>query len=104
MKQVLIITLAIATMCFRIGHALESTANQDRAVEQELRQLDRAWGEAIMRRDAEALARLLADDYTLTGPSGEVVSKSREIAHIKAPIFDLVLKSFKTEDVDMQVL
>jgi ketosteroid isomerase-like protein len=65
--------------------------------------LDREWGEAVVRRDAEALDRLLADDYTFTDFSNETVSKAREIASVKAPVFDFLLVSILISDVQVRI-
>ncbi len=68
-----------------------------------MRKLDREWGEAIVRRDAVMLDRLLAEDYTRTEPSGETINKAQEIAETKAPAFVTTVESLITEDVKVKV-
>ena len=45
--------------------------------EETVRELDRAWNEAYVRRDVAALARVLADDWLGLTPQHEVVTKER---------------------------
>ncbi|MBA3716373.1 MAG: nuclear transport factor 2 family protein [Pyrinomonadaceae bacterium] len=68
-----------------------------------MRKLDREWGEAILRRDAAKLDRLLADDYTRTEPSGETIDKAQEIAETKAPALVSAVEFLRTEDVEVKV-
>jgi uncharacterized protein (TIGR02246 family) len=60
------------------------------AVERELAQLEREVGEAITRRDAEALDRLIADDFVVTNPFGQVMTKREAVAALTAPDSELV--------------
>ena len=80
MNRVWMIALVAATLFCARGQAARDTAQHGSAVEQAVRQLDHEWSEAVVRRDAEALAQLLADDYTMIDPSGEVIDKAQEIA------------------------
>lgn len=57
---------------------------------------------AVVRGDTATLDLLLDDDYSLTEPSGEVISKAEEIGEIKAPAF-LVYKACRAEDVKVEV-
>ena len=52
-----------------------------------------------MRRDADALDHLLAEDYTFSGPSDGKRSKAEEIAAVKAPAFDSLILSLTTAGV-----
>ncbi len=45
--------------------------------EARVRELDRAWNEAYVRRDVGALARVLADDWIGLTPQHEIVTKER---------------------------
>jgi ketosteroid isomerase-like protein len=52
---------------------------------QTLIRMEYEWGDAIVKRDADALDRILADDYVLTTPEGRVVPKPRILANFRAP-------------------
>jgi ketosteroid isomerase-like protein len=78
-------------------------SGQPTGTEREIKRLNREWGEAVMRRDVEALGRLLSDDYTSLRPSGQIVNKAQEIAEIKASGVNFTLKSYRVEDVKVSV-
>ncbi len=63
--------------------ARESVVNEkaykEDGVERELRDLDRQLVEAVVRSNATALHRLIAEDYTFTDPFGEVTNKSKVV-------------------------
>ncbi len=50
------------------------------AVEAELIALEHEWAKAYLDRDAQTLDRIAADDWICTEPTGEVISKSRDLA------------------------
>jgi len=62
------------------GAAAPAPAGQDTSAQQVIRQLERARREALLRGDAQALSRLLADDYVGTGAHGKVRSKAEVVA------------------------
>ena len=49
------------------------------AVEAELKALERQWLDAYIRHDYEAMARIEADDFTITYPDGSVRTKADEV-------------------------
>ena len=56
------------------GSAPGQSVKRDARVEQEIRRLDLAHADAILRRDVEALKKLLAADATTNHPTNRVVS------------------------------
>jgi ketosteroid isomerase-like protein len=96
------ITLFAATLLAPGRVANGDSGRQHTEDERELISLDRRWGEAVVRGDAAELDALLADDYSLTGPSGEVLNKSEELAEVKAQAF-LTYKGYRAEDVTVTV-
>ena len=81
MKTILVIFTLIFATHFAVGQTVSKTNSK---VEQELKNLERQWEEALTRRDAAMLDRLMADDYVLTTVRGEVVNKARVLEEIKA--------------------
>jgi len=71
--------------------------------ELELRALDLSWHEAAAGHDAEALGRLLADDYQFDLDARRMLSKAQEVAAVGAsdPLFDF--GAFKLGDVSVRV-
>ena len=53
-------------------------------VEQELIRLENEANEAWLKRDVEAYARLLADDYIETDPHGTMATKAEELELVKS--------------------
>jgi ketosteroid isomerase-like protein len=69
----------------------------------ELRTLTKSWDEAYLARDAAALGRLLADEYTLTDASGAVINRTAYLMSlIKSPDISRAT-SFASEDVEVHV-
>lgn len=65
--------------------------------EQEVRRLERAWLDAYERRDVEAMNRIVADDFTITFPGGEIQSKAQVVSSLKGSAGPS--PKFYTEDV-----
>jgi ketosteroid isomerase-like protein len=61
------------------------------AAEQEIINVEQAWNRAMVRNDAEAIGRFMADDWTIIGPDGSVSGK--------AAFLDLVSSGVLTHDV-----
>ena len=70
-------------------------------VNEEIRQLDHEWGEALMRNDLEALDRIMPDVFTFTDPFGEVLNKSEFLKVIKRG--ELTFEILKREDAKLSV-
>lgn len=99
-----VVAVLVAMLAFpAFGQGRSESSRLGRGVERELLALDREWCEAVVRRDAAALDLLLAEDYTLLEPSGQVINKAEEIAYTKALEFLSTIESVKTEDVEMSV-
>jgi ketosteroid isomerase-like protein len=58
-------------------------AAQSGDVGREIAELNRRWADAIVRRDAAAQERILADDYTATGVSGVVATKAQIMVSLR---------------------
>ena len=72
-----LILLAAVLTCVVSGAVSAQSAKQNDAFEQEIRKLDLAQAEAILRKDFQALDTLCAEDFTVNNPRGEI-SKGRE--------------------------
>ena len=53
-------------------------------MEEELLKLEEAFSEAIIRNDVEGLGRLVADDWIIIDPNGEIVDRARFFEVIKS--------------------
>lgn len=71
--------------------------------EQSLKALDLAWHEAVVGRDAEALGRLLADDYRFDLDARRWLTKAQEIEAVKASDALYAIDPFKLTDVTARI-
>jgi ketosteroid isomerase-like protein len=91
--------LAILAMAMAIAAQTKDKQSISKA-EQEVTALNRAWADAIVRGDMEALDRMFADDMTVL--SGEVRNKAQEMDDLR-PSADIKTYFFNTEDVRVRV-
>jgi ketosteroid isomerase-like protein len=69
--------------------------------ERKLIQIERDWSQALVERDASVLMRILADDYSATGPNGKVTGKADEIEDLKSS--DAVIESSTLDDLKVRI-
>ncbi|HXG91649.1 MAG TPA: nuclear transport factor 2 family protein [Blastocatellia bacterium] len=72
-------------------------------VEQELLKLEREWLDAYTNRNAAAMERIEADDFTITYPDGRVLTKADEVASMKTPAPAGPRPALSTEDTRVRV-
>ena len=70
--------------------------------EQEVRKLERAWLDAYEKNDAEAMSKIVADDFTITFPNGSIQTKPQILDSLKRSRNSPPPK-FYTEDVQARV-
>lgn len=76
MKLILLLT---AVFVFANTFASAQSLKRDEKLEQEIRRLDLAHADAILRRDVEALKNLLAEDATTNHPTNKIVNEREGI-------------------------
>ncbi len=62
----------------------KGTAAQGEDVAAQLKALENAWSEAMLKHDATALDAILDDSLVETGPAGTVSNKAMDLADLKA--------------------
>ena len=68
--------------------------------EEEVKKVERAWLDAYEKNDAEAMDRIVADDFTITFPNGSIQTKADVVAGVKRPRKEgQPAPKFRTEDV-----
>ena len=55
-----------------------------RSQQEELKKLEDYWGDIFVRADAEALEKLLMDDFVYTSSRGEVLHKAQYLANLSS--------------------
>lgn len=72
MKLILFVTLFFV---FAVGLVFGQSLKRDEKLEQEIRKLDLAHAEAILKRDVDALNKLLAKEVVTNYPTNKVVNE-----------------------------
>lgn len=91
-------------MSFAICANGQEASPQRSNAEQEVRQLERAWLDAYEKYDADAMERIVADDFVITFPNGKMQTKPQLLTMIRRPRPAAApTKRFFTEDVQARV-
>jgi len=78
-KLLLGVSAACAVLCSSIAISTESSSAE---AQQQVLRVDRAWADAEIRRDADALRRILDDGFIAVYGSGRVVDKETFIKNV----------------------
>jgi hypothetical protein len=66
--------------------------------------LEQAWSDAIVKYDAKGLDLILAEEYTLTTPDGQRVTKEQLLEFLRRPRdASFVVKGVEEDDLEAQV-
>ena len=84
-----------ATPTLTFGQAAAPTTAQASEAEREVKQMIKEYRQALLKRDAAALERIWADDYTFINASGKLLSKAERLANLKSGA--TALGTIKTE-------
>jgi ketosteroid isomerase-like protein len=102
MRKTLVISVLIFTIVsIALAEKQSARRNQNRSVEQVIRQLDYERIQAQVSANAVALNRIYADDFIGIGPSGTVRTKPQVISDFTSG--DLKFQSITTHDVRVRV-
>lgn len=83
MARTIVMLLIPVVLFFYPGSVSSQTAppaNETREADEIVRLL-REWGDAMARRDVQALGRLLAEDFTFVSPRGRLIKKPAYVAN-----------------------
>lgn len=69
--------------------------------EDEVRRVEIEWGEAFERRDFATLDRIMADEYILTDPLGNVRGKAEGLAALETN--EVLFESTKSDNVKVRI-
>ena len=69
--------------------------------EDAVRRMEREWGEAFERKDLSVLNQLMAEEYILTDPLGNVRSKAESLAALETNEVDF--ESTRSDDVNVRI-
>jgi ketosteroid isomerase-like protein len=100
-KTLVISVLILTTVSIALAQKQSTQTNQNRSVEQVIRELDYERIQAQIGANAVALNRIYADDFIGIGPSGTVRTKPQVISDFTSG--DLKFQSITTDDVQVRV-
>ncbi len=87
----IVVLLALAAFCQAAG----------KTAEEQLRDLDKLWAEAEVKKDFTALDKVMADDYSQVNADGSVMTKAQWFSQLKSS--DFVILSEVPSDVTVRV-
>jgi uncharacterized protein (TIGR02246 family) len=96
--RVIILVTLVAASCVVSG-AQEAERRKLTRAEEEVRRLERRWLDAYEQNDPVAMDRIVADDFTITFPSGRIQTKPELMATIKSPGRAAQRRRFYTDGV-----
>ena len=88
------IAVSVAVLVFGVAILAQT---KTKSMEQELIKLENEWGEALVKRDAASIDRIMADDYICI-VDGSVFTKAQYIEYVKSSkeeILSLVIDEWK---------
>jgi uncharacterized protein (TIGR02246 family) len=77
--------LLFIVACCGLSAAQEAGGPKPTKAEEEVRQLERQWLDAYEQNNAEAMDRIVADDFMITFPNGAMQTKPQLMAMIRTP-------------------
>lgn len=93
MKRIIVIIgLMLATFSIASGQSNQKSKDN---IEETLKQMTTDWENAYKNFDADALERILADDWVAVGDEGNKHTKAESIANVKSHRY--VIKSYKLD-------
>jgi ketosteroid isomerase-like protein len=81
--------------------AQHASGTSVKSIETTLIQIERDWGDALLKADVAAWSRCLGDDWILTTSDGMLVTKPMALADLKEGA--LRIESFQLDDVKVRV-
>src|ERR1019366_227662 len=97
MKQTMVACVLAVCSLSAFGQAKSEAPKTGASVEQVLMQMERDWTKAGLNKDAAALDRIIADDWTAIDFQGKIETKAQALAKLA----DLKSGSFSLQYVEL---
>lgn len=81
---VLALLLFVASSALSLAAQQPTTQRSVTKAEEEVRKLEREWLDAYEQNNAEAMNRIVADDFTITFPNGSIQAKPQLMSMVRA--------------------
>lgn len=103
MKRSLVAAIIAILLMPALPARVADSAMMASSPEDDVRELIAAWDDALKDRNAHALSRLLADNFTMTDASGAVLTKAEYLQSVvKTPALRMI-KSYASDDISITV-
>ena len=96
------LAVAIGCLALQLGTIAQTVSHSTGVQESQLVSLERLWSEALVHRDSQALASMIADKFVNTEWNGEVSDRGKFLANIAEPKFDAA--ALTIQDVKVTLL
>ena len=100
MGRILVFAGILTALCGTTGYA-QSKAKPSSATEEAVMRIERELLAALLKGDASANERYLAETYVFTGPDGSVEDRAQAIASLRSG--DLKLQSASLDNAKVQI-
>jgi ketosteroid isomerase-like protein len=101
MRALIIKALILAVSVSALGQPVRQNSGDTSKAVAQVMKLESRWVRAVMRRDAKALGRILADDYEGTSSDGEIRNKEQTLNELKSA--SVGFKSLEPYGFDVRV-
>ena len=103
MKRALLLVVTMCAVSFFVSaQAPAARSAQASPEEATLMQIERDWGNALVKADTAALDRILAADYVSTSEDGQMQTKAQELANFKSG--QRKFESFTINEMKVRIL
>src|SRR6202042_600829 len=94
-RTLIFIALALAAPCLALGQTKDDTTQE------EILKLEKEFSQAIVKNDAEAVARFLADDWIIIDPDGGTIDRAQFLAVIRSGY--LTHEAIESDDIRVRI-
>lgn len=82
-RRIIFLAMLLAAAC-GVSEARQEPRPKLSRAEEEVRRLERRWLDAYEQNDADAMERIVADDFTITFPNGAMQTKPQLMSMVRA--------------------
>ncbi|MFN7958689.1 MAG: nuclear transport factor 2 family protein [Holophagaceae bacterium] len=93
--------ISVALLALALLACGPQTPGSDRALAAQLKAQAEAWDQAILRKDAPAIAENLTADFRHIGKGGDLADRATFLRDLLSP--DLVIHPYTVEDFDVRI-
>lgn len=101
MKEKIAFAMMLVAAALYVPARAADEGGSDQQAQAEIQKMMHAWPDAAHEKNTGPLEEMLADDYTHTGPGGQMMTKEDFVSHIKDGTFKI--ESLEFQNVKVRV-